>query len=183
MVTVVMEREFERTHTAEDMHAAAHAGRSCLELYGVRPRRHYLARDGMRCTCVFDAADAEAMRNVIRTSGLQFPMGLWSSTIHPAPGEGADGPPILNQASNALALVERQFNEPVAFEDIQAQEDRASHCLKMHRVRFLRSYFSTDRRRMVCLYEAPDVEAVRLANRQAGLPFEVAWGAEVVISD
>ena len=81
-----------------------------------------------------------------------------------------------------LAVVEREFPEPVVFDDIQAIEDKASLCLQMHRVRFVRSYFAVDRRRMVCLYEAPDVEAVRLANRQAGLPFETAWGAQVVVT-
>jgi hypothetical protein len=47
-------------------------------------------------------------------------------------------------------------------------------------VRFLRSYFSRDRRRMICLYEAPDAEAVRLAQEKAGVPFETAWTSRVV---
>ena len=50
----------------------------------------------------------------------------------------------------------------------------------LHGVRFLRSYFSTDGRRMLCLYEAPDVESVRFANRQAGLPFDLAWGVRAL---
>jgi hypothetical protein len=42
-------------------------------------------------------------------------------------------------------------------------------------VRFLQSLFSLDRRRMLCLYAAPDAEAVRHAQRGAGLPFERIW--------
>jgi len=183
MAIVLMEREFERAHTPDDMHYAAQSGRSCLDIYGVRPQMHYLARDGMRCTCVFEAPDAEAMRNVIRTTGVSFPKGVWSSTVHPAPGDVPDRPPVLHSANGVLAVVERGFPEPVVFEDIQAIEDNASLCLQMHRVRFLRSYFAMDRQRMVCLYEAPDVEAVRLANRQAGLPFEMAWAARVVCAE
>jgi hypothetical protein len=77
----------------------------------------------------------------------------------------------------SMVVVERSFAEPVAFEDIQAIEKRGAGCLDSHGVRFLKSYFSRDRRRMICLYEAPDAESVRLAERKAGVPFEKAWTA------
>jgi hypothetical protein len=77
-------------------------------------------------------------------------------------------------------VVERAFAEPVAFEDVQAIESRGSWCLEAHSVRFLKTYFSRDRRRMVCLYEAPDAESVRTAERKAGVPFDEAWAAEVI---
>ena len=80
----------------------------------------------------------------------------------------------------SVVVVERSFPAPVAFEDIQAIEDRGSWCLEAHGVRFLKSYFSRDRRRMVCLYEAPDAESVRLAQEKAGVPFDSAWAARVV---
>jgi hypothetical protein len=44
-------------------------------------------------------------------------------------------------------------------------------------VRFVRTYFATDRRRMICLYVAPDAESVRLAQVQAGLPHAGVWAA------
>ena len=77
----------------------------------------------------------------------------------------------------ALVMVERLFEEPVAYEALQANEDKNAWCLQLHNVRFLRSYFSTDRRRMICVYEAPDAESVRLAQRQMALPFERVWTA------
>jgi hypothetical protein len=80
----------------------------------------------------------------------------------------------------SVVLVERSFPQPVSFEDIQAIEDRGAWCLEAHRVRFLRSYFSRDRRRMICLYEAPDADSVRLAQEKAGVPFETAWTTRVV---
>jgi hypothetical protein len=76
-----------------------------------------------------------------------------------------------------LVVVERSFPEPVEFFDVQAMEDRFSWCLEMRNVRFLHTYFSADRQRMMCVYEAPDAESVRDANRQAGLPFERVWTA------
>jgi len=80
----------------------------------------------------------------------------------------------------STVLVERAFPGPVTFADIQATEDRSAWCLEAHGVRFARSFFSRDRRRMVCLYEAADAESVRLAQEKAGLPFEKAWTARVV---
>src|SRR5262245_23028826 len=74
-----------------------------------------------------------------------------------------------------LILVERRFDEPVNFEDIQRLEDEGSWCLDLHHVRFLKTLFSRDRRRMLCLYEAPDAESVRLAEDQARVPYDRAW--------
>jgi uncharacterized protein DUF4242 len=45
-------------------------------------------------------------------------------------------------------------------------------------VTFLRTFFSRDRKRMLCLYEAPDAESVRVAEGKAGVPFERAWACE-----
>ena len=80
-------------------------------------------------------------------------------------------------------VVERSFAEPVAFEEIQAVEDRGAWCLEAHGVRFLRTFFSRDRRRMICLYEAPDAESVRLAEEKAGVPFERAWATQAIRHD
>jgi hypothetical protein len=33
---------------------------------------------------------------------------------------------------------------------------------------------------MVCLFEAPDAESVRIAQEKSGMPFEAAWTARVV---
>ena len=33
---------------------------------------------------------------------------------------------------------------------------------------------------MLCLYEAPDAESVRLAENQAGVPYERAWTCQVL---
>jgi hypothetical protein len=56
----------------------------CMALHGVVSLRHYLASDGRRLVCLFDAPDAEAVRNTIRTGGMKPPQHLWAATIHPA---------------------------------------------------------------------------------------------------
>jgi hypothetical protein len=73
-----------------------------------------------------------------------------------------------------LVVVERRFEQPVKFEDIQKIEDEGSWCLEIHNVHFLKTFFSRDRQRMLCLYEAPDAESVRLAEDQARVPYNRA---------
>lgn len=77
----------------------------------------------------------------------------------------------------ARVLVERRFDEATSFDDLQAQEDAFAWCAAQHQVTFIRSYFSKDRKRMVCEYEAPDAEAVRRLQRTASMPFERIWTA------
>jgi hypothetical protein len=77
-------------------------------------------------------------------------------------------------------IVERSFREPVQFEAVQAQEDAGAWCLDLHRVHFLRTYFSADRSRMICLYEAPDAEAVRRAQKQIAMPLDAVWTTVLV---
>jgi len=76
-------------------------------------------------------------------------------------------------------VVERQFEEPVAVEELQRLENESQWCLDLYNVTFLRTYVASDMKRMICVYEAPDAEAVRSANRQAGLPFEAVWSADI----
>lgn len=77
-------------------------------------------------------------------------------------------------------IVERAFPEPMPFEEIQAAEGRSRQRFEARRVRFVRAWSSRDGRRMVCLYEAPGEEAVRLAEEEAGVPFERVWTAHVI---
>jgi hypothetical protein len=99
-----------------------------------------------------------------------MPMDIWASTEHWSPSDAPRPGLAVSGNAAAVALVDRRFDAPTEFGDAQALEDQQRQCLTMHRVRFLRSYQSLDRTRMVCLYAAPDVEAVRSANRLTGLP-------------
>jgi len=74
-----------------------------------------------------------------------------------------------------LVVVERTFEQPVQLDDIHAFEGAGSWCLSAHRVRPLKTLVSRDQRRMLCVYEAPDAEAVRLAEGEVRAPFDRAW--------
>jgi uncharacterized protein DUF4242 len=75
----------------------------------------------------------------------------------------------------ALVVVERTFEYPVQFKDIHAIDGSGSWCRSSQGLRFLKTLFSRDRLRMLCLYEAPDVETVRVAEGQARTTFDRAW--------
>lgn len=61
----------------------------------------------------------------------------------------------------------------------QAQADNA-WCLKAHDVSHVLSYVSPDGRRMICVFDAPDAEAVRRVADQLGYSFDSVWSATVI---
>jgi hypothetical protein len=48
-------------------------------------------------------------------------------------------------------------------------------CLELHGCRQIESFLSGDGRRMVCVFEAPDAESVRICQRAAPLPVAEVW--------
>jgi hypothetical protein len=67
-------------------------------------------------------------------------------------------------------VVKRELPVSTAFEVLQHQEESNSSCLDMHNVTFIKTYFSLDQKYMLCMYNAPDSESVRIAQRQAEMP-------------
>ena len=78
----------------------------------------------------------------------------------------------------AIVVVERSFEEPTEFERLLALERAAHWCFEQQRVRWLRSFQSHDARHQICIYEAPDAEAVRVSQRTAELPFDDLWSGQ-----
>ncbi len=77
-------------------------------------------------------------------------------------------------------MVERSFDPPFTQTDLDAVSTRIGGCLEMYGVRWIRSHFSADRRRMVCEYEAPDAQSVRDVQNAAQASFDRVWPAEVL---
>lgn len=77
-------------------------------------------------------------------------------------------------------IVERTLDQPANAGVLADNRERMVSCLQAHNVRFVQSYVSADGQRMICVYQAPDAESVRIALRQHGvLPFDQAWKASV----
>jgi len=176
MEHVVVERRMDPPIGIADLAAMDQRAAWCFEQHRVDHLTSVVAFDGVQLLCVFRAPDAEAVRSVLRRLGAAVDR-VWAASLHAAPHLPASAP--LAAMATPVVVVERGFGDPVDFADVHALEDRGAWCLEQHRVRFLRSYFASTRRRMVCVYEAPDAEAVRLAQRGAGLPLERAWPAMV----
>ena len=177
MTEVFLERAFERPLAVRALAAMTREGSDCFELYRLTWRESLVATDssGMvhRMVCRFHAPDAESARIALRRAGVDV-RTLWPGTVHEAPSLDTE------MRGSANVLVERSFRLPVTVEQIQALEDAGAGCLQNHRVVFVRTFFSLDCRRMLCLYRAPDAESVRLAQRQADMPVDRVWSFQSI---
>jgi Nickel responsive protein SCO4226-like len=145
------------------MYATADDSAQCFDLHRVRWHGSFLAAAGFDMVCWFSAVDAESIRIALRQNGVDM-RRLWRGTVHYGP-----------ERVTPNVIVERSFEEPVNLEEVQAIEDASAGCLETHRVKFSRTFFSVDRKRMLCLYEAPDAESVRVAQREAAMPVDRVW--------
>ena len=160
--------------TDNDVRAMATEAGGCLDMHRVTWEHSFLAHDGQRMLCWYRAPDAESARIALQQLGSDMNT-VWPGTVHDAPD------PNALAMADANVLVERSWQEPVTMEEIQAIEDAGAWCLETHRVKFVRTFFSTDRMRMACLYKAPDAESVRLAQRQADMPVDLVWAFRPIL--
>lgn len=77
-------------------------------------------------------------------------------------------------------IVERNFETPQSDADMAKVADRERPCLEVYQVQWKRSLLSTDRKRMVCEYDAADAETVRKVQREAQAMFDRIWTADVI---
>jgi len=61
-------------------------------------------------------------------------------------------------------VLEREFEEPLTAEDVRRLAT-GTRCLELYRVKPVCSYLMPGGRRMVCIFEAPDAEALRSVGR------------------
>jgi hypothetical protein len=163
VATIVMERGFDPPLDESAFRDMLSGLEDCVRIYRAHWQESLLAVDGSALTCCFVAPDAESVRMLSRGDASSRKV-VWAGAVHAAAGAG-----------RANVVVERRFEEPVMLESVQAIEDAAAWCLREHQVTFLRTYFSADRRNMLCLYSAPDAESVRMAQHQAKMPVDRVW--------
>jgi hypothetical protein len=166
-----LERTFEQPLSLAEVRGYARDGDWCFNLYKVDWRASFLAAGGRQMLCWFAAPDAESARMALRRVGADTER-FWAGTIH----EGPD-PAVPN------VLVARSFDEPVALEKIQAIARSGETSLAAHRVRYTHTIFASDRKRVLCFYQAPDAEAVRLAQREAAMSVTAIWAFERIGPD
>jgi hypothetical protein len=78
----------------------------------------------------------------------------------------------------SLVVVERSFEHSgTQLAELEALEAPLGDCMSARGVLPLGSYFSLDRRHLVCLYESPDAESVRELQGHGELPYDRIWAA------
>jgi hypothetical protein len=164
---VLVERSFPEPVAVEDIRGR---GASCLEVHRVRFLSSYFSRDRRRMMCLFEAPDADSVRLAQEKAGVPFE-AAWTSRVVEHEGDVSDGEAIV---------VERRLPQPVDEDAIRAAAARGAWCLEQRACRSVRTYLSGDGRRAVCIYTGPDTESVRQAQKKVGMPFDVAWPAQVI---
>jgi hypothetical protein len=168
MTEVFVERRWDEPKTDAELQQMVEDASGCLQTHRCQWHGSLLSADARDLVCHYTAPDAESVRLALRDARAA-PGIVWAGTIHDAP-DFTD-----SDLDKANVLVARRFEEPADFDAIQALEEAGSGCLDLHRVRFVRTLFSRDRKRMICLYAAPDAESVRLAQREAEMPVDRVW--------
>lgn len=174
MALVIVERAFAAPETYAAVKAKGDQGAWCKQLYGIRFDGAYVAADERSMFCIYEAPDAECVRTVQRRTDMPFER-VWSATFQRPSDPAAPDP---GDAAMTDVIVERSFETSADMDALQAKEDAGLWCLDLHRVRFLHTYVSLDRKRMLCIYRAPDAESVRISQRQIDMPLDRVWSAQ-----
>ena len=80
MTRVIVERSFDAPFTQDDFDAASQRIGGCLDLYGVRWIGSHISADRRRMICVYEAADAQSVRDVQNVAQAQFDR-VWSAEV------------------------------------------------------------------------------------------------------
>jgi hypothetical protein len=167
METVVIERWFEEPVAFQEIQDLEDAGSWCLDLYSVTFLKTFFSRDRKRMICLYEAPDAEAVRRAERQAKVPFDLA-W--TGEPLDIRGGRPPLPANAPEGEFVVVERMFEDPVVLPELLDRIRERGGCLETYGADYLEAYLSPDRRRMLCLFRAPDTEAVRNVNRTMEVP-------------
>ena len=139
MTNLILERDFEPPLTTADVYGLARAGARCYDLYRIGWRESFLSAGGRSLVCSLEAPDAESARIALRTAGADT-RRLWAASVREA-----------SPAATPTVLVERFFEEPVAFEGAHALEEAKGWCLEQHPCSgYARTFRPTAGGRCVC---------------------------------
>ncbi|MFQ3787182.1 DUF4242 domain-containing protein [Halomonas sp. A29] len=76
-------------------------------------------------------------------------------------------------------ILERGFDKPLESQLVRSLSEAAQPCFHLHRIQWQESLLARDGRRLVCHFQAPDVESARIGLRQAGADVSSLWGSTV----
>jgi hypothetical protein len=152
---------------------------SCGHEYGARFRDFLVDVEHQRIVCRVEADNLQSARAALRCSGLE-PDATWVSAVYGLRSGAPDAP----ADANACATTANGVDGQTALVDVIAEcrhdgpidatklARACDWCLDTFRVQPGPLIVSTDGRRILAFFRAPDAEAVRACYRQASVPFD-----------
>jgi len=169
MTEVIIERHPDAPLSTADAVAIIKGGNECRAIHRLTWHRSLLSSDGQQMICHVTSPDLESVRIALKSGGQPMRADVWSLSIRDAPNL------TLEELARANVLASWNLGAPATAEQLDTIEQCGGVCSKSHRVRFLRSYVASDRRRVLSLCAAADAESVRLALRDAEPPVQRVW--------
>jgi len=168
---VVVERSFEQPVSFDELADKERQVGWCLEQHRVKPVVSYLSADRRIMLCVYEAPDADSVRETQSRGELPFDH-IWSC-------EGfGNGLPLASTQAETV-VVQRQFDPPITLAFLDEYAQRAAGCMRLYRVRHEYAGLSSCGKRQFCLFTAPDTEAVRHVGRDSGSEGFRTWKASI----
>jgi len=172
MSLVVVERAFETPTTIEELQAQEGSAAWCLSVQRVRLLRSLVSNDGRNMVCLYDAPDVEAVRTTQRTANLPV-THAWAATA-------VIDKELAAPQGYVLAVAQRAMPKGVTLEHVQYLATDPTGCGQRMRLHHFAALLAVDCQRMCCAYYAPDLESVRVANRESGVPCEALWSGKSI---
>lgn len=173
MTLVVKESSFDPPLTEAEMQEADERALPCLQERGVEWCFSWLASDRRRMICIFEAPDAESVRESLRKAGVQFER-VWAAQLRKPEVQEP-----IEHYSTTLAVVEGTY-PPFTEDDWNTTNNLILPCYQERGVQWIRSLVSLDRRRTICEVQTPEPEAIHESYRRAGIACDRVWTAEIL---
>lgn len=151
---------------------------SCLSERNATWQYSLLSSDRLRMLCIFDAPDAESVRESYRKGGGTFQQIWAGELLQPKSHQPQRHLSRLTVTEATYPPIEQQaWHEAVA---------KVLNCYSERDIEWVQSYLSrnytqggtaSQRTRLICELNAPDTESVREARHRSGSPCERVWSA------
>lgn len=159
--------------TLQNWFLANHPLVGCLRLRNVEWLRSYLAVDGQRSICEYEAPYADAVREACREAGSAFE-AIWRAEVW----QGQDGVSLASCPNPILSEID--YGVAKTIDEWETFKNNAIPYFKAHDIEHLHSLISPDGRRALCTLKASNAEIVQQAHRKAGIPSTHIWRSHLI---
>jgi hypothetical protein len=147
---------------------------SCGHEHGARLEAVLVDGEQQRIVCHVEAENLQRAHAAVRCAGLE-PDATWLSEV---PALSSAAPDVaataacVEPAGLVDVIAERRQDTPIDAASLMRARQACHWCLDTFRVRPGPLVISTDRRRILAFFRAPDAEAVRACYRHASVRFD-----------